>query len=398
MASHGGTLAVDQAATRAARLALSGPVGGVEAAVRLGAMLGRPGLVTLDMGGTSTDVSLVMDGAVAREPGGTIGGLPLALPHVLVETVGAGGGSIAWLDKGDALRVGPRSAGAVPGPACYGRGGTEPTVTDAAVVLGWLDPGQPIAAGLTLDADAARRAVAALAERAGLTVERCAEGIVQVAVAAMVRALRRVSVERGVDPRGLTLCAFGGAGPMFVCRLAEGLGMTQAIVPPHPGVFSALGLAVAAPRLERTRSVHRPASALTPDDLAQLTAPHAEALRAELPGATVAVFADCRYPGQGSELTVACPSPAEAADAFHAMHQARYRHADRERDVAIVNIRVVATGETPVLAVEAMEAMEAVDAVVGPATVAMPDATLRVEAGWTASRDRSGAWLLEPSA
>ena len=395
MASHGGTLAMAQAATRAAHLALSGPAGGVEAAARLAGLLGMPGLLTLDMGGTSTDASVVSDGGAARDASGQVGGVPIALPHVLIETVGAGGGSVAWLDAGHALRVGPRSAGAVPGPACYGRGGTEPTVTDAAVVLGWMDVAQPLAGNLRLDAGAAERVIARLAEAAGLSPTRCAEGIVEVAVALMVRALRRVSVERGVDPRGLPLCAFGGAGPMVVCRVADGLGVRRAVVPPHPGVFSALGLAVAAPRLERTCSVHRSADAVSPADLAAITQPLADALRDDVPGGALTVWADCRYPGQGTELTVLCPSAAAAAAAFHAAHENRYGHGDRQLDVEIVNVRVVATGVAPafVLAEASGDATH-----VGPLTLRLPDATLRLEPGWVAHTHRTGAFLLERTA
>src|SRR3990172_2087866 len=223
MASYGGTLAALQARDRASALALSGPVGGVEGARLLGMQVGRHDLLTIDMGGTSADASIILRGEPLVQSAGDVGGIPVALPHVLIESVGAGGaggGSIAGVDQGGALRVGPPSAGAVPGPACYGLGGQDATVTDAALVLGWLDAAHPLGADLRLDAGLAREAVARVAQVAGLDLERCAAGIIEIATATMVRALRSVSVERGVDPRGTTLVGFGGGGALFVWRLA----------------------------------------------------------------------------------------------------------------------------------------------------------------------------------
>jgi N-methylhydantoinase A len=235
MTSSGGTLAPDQAAVRAASLALSGPAGGVVGAGLVGAALGVRDLLTLDMGGTSADASLISSGVALTEGAETVAGVPLALPAILIETVSAGGGSIAAVDEGGALRVGPRSAGAVPGPACYGRGGTEPTVTDACLGLGWLDPEYRLADAVALDRSAAERAIATL----GSDVASIAAGIVQVSTAVMARALKRVSVARGIDPRGMALLPFGGAGPLFGCALADSLGMSRVIVPPHPGVLGA---------------------------------------------------------------------------------------------------------------------------------------------------------------
>ncbi|HEY6854173.1 MAG TPA: hydantoinase/oxoprolinase family protein, partial [Gemmatimonadales bacterium] len=245
MTSSGGTLPPAVAAERAAALALSGPAGGVVGARLVGEAVGITDLLTLDMGGTSADASLVQGGGVVTESAGGVGGVPLALPAVLIETVSAGGGSVAWVDAGGALKVGPRSAGAVPGPACYGRGGTEPTVTDACLVLGWLDPTRPLADDVRLDRALAERALQPLARATGRDVAGAAAGVVQVATAVMARALKRVSMARGVDPRRLGLLAFGGAGPLFGCALAETLGMRTVVVPPHPGALSALGLAAA---------------------------------------------------------------------------------------------------------------------------------------------------------
>jgi N-methylhydantoinase A len=404
MASNGGTLSPTQASTRAAALALSGPAGGVEGARLVGEAAGERRLLTLDMGGTSADASVVIDGRPLMRTAGDVGGVPIALPHVLIETVGAGGGSIAWVDPGGALRVGPRSAGAVPGPACYGRGGTEPTVTDAVLVLRWLDPRQPLASDLRLDETAARAAVATVAAQAGLEVERCAEGIVEVVVANMVRALRRVSVERGLDPRTMTLVPFGGAGPLFTCRMAAALGMTRALVPPQPGVLSALGLAAAPARAEHVASVHQLAEDLTAADWAACMEPVEAVVRGELRDAAIARFADCRYPGQGYEVTVpADDGPQAATAAFHEAHRERFGHADPERSVEVVNVRVVGTaggrageraGGPAGLGEQGIEE-SAGRRFVGPVTVPLEDATIRIEAGWVGTVLATGAMLVQ---
>src|SRR6266550_3087698 len=244
MTSNGGTLPPGAAATRAASLALSGPAGGVVGARLVGAAVGLSDLLTLDMGGTSADASLVAGGAPLADSGGTVAGLALALPAVLIETVSAGGGSIARVDEGGALKVGPESAGAVPGPACYGRGGDRPTVTDACLALRWLDAQHPLADAVRLDRDAGDHALRSLGSvGGGSDPAAIAAGIVAVAAAVMARALKRVSVARGLDPRGMALLPFGGAGPLFGCQLAEALGMRTIVIPPHPGALSALGLA-----------------------------------------------------------------------------------------------------------------------------------------------------------
>jgi N-methylhydantoinase A len=400
MASNGGTLSPAQAGGRAAALALSGPAGGVEGARLLGASLGEPDLLTLDMGGTSADASVIVGGEALMRGAGDVGGIPIALPHVLIETVGAGGGSIGWVDPGGALRVGPRSAGADPGPACYGRGGTEATVTDAALVLGWLDPEQPLASGLRLDRDAAHRAVERLSRAAALPPLRCAEGMIEVATATMVRALRRVSVERGLDPRTMTLVPFGGAGPLFTCRLAESLGMRRAVIPPHPGVLSALGLAVAPAMVESVASVHRPARALRPGDWDALFAPVERQVREELPEAVIARVAECRYPGQGYELPVPGEGLPATAAAFHRAHEVRFGYAQPERDVEVVNVRVVGrvagAGGGWRLAVGGDLAPGRRFS--GPVTIPLADATARIEAGWAGAVHETGALIVEPTA
>src|SRR4051794_11598907 len=255
MLSGGGVGAAGTAARHGSWTVLSGPAGGAVGAALLARRAGAPGAVCLDMGGTSCDVSVSEDGRVRETGGREVGGRALALPMVDVHTVGAGGGSLAWRDAGGALRVGPRRAGAEPGPAAYGRGGEEPTVTDANLVLGYLDAGSPLAGGVELDADAARAAVGGLADELGLSVEDAAAGIVRVASAEMARAVRVMTVERGVDPRDLALLAFGGPGPLHATAIAAGLDMERVLVPPSSGVLSAVGLVASEPRRDLVRSV-----------------------------------------------------------------------------------------------------------------------------------------------
>ncbi|MBI2072509.1 MAG: hydantoinase/oxoprolinase family protein [Gemmatimonadetes bacterium] len=416
MASHGGTLAARQARERASALALSGPVGGVEGARLVGTQVGRHDLLTIDMGGTSADASIILGGEPLVQSAGDVGGIPVALPHVLIETVGAGGGSIAWVDQGGALRVGPQSAGAVPGPACYGLGGHDATVTDAALVLGWLDAAHPLAADLCLHAGLAREAVARVAQAAGLDVERCAAGIIEIGTATMVRALRSVSVERGVDPRNTSLVAFGGAGPLFVCRLADSLGVRHALIPPHPGALSALGLAAAKARVELTASLHRRAADLDEKGMQQAYADLEMRCRAELPGGELRRVAECRYPGQGYEVAVPAGTGGTAtAAAFHRAHRARFGHADERRPVEIVNIRVIAAGVAATVELagrggpgERGEPGRAVrggraplddltvgSTLEGPLMLDGGDATGRIEGGWRGVVHETGAVLLQ---
>ena len=418
MTSAGGALAPPAAAVRAATLALSGPAGGVIGARLTGTAAGQRDLLTLDMGGTSADAGLVLDGAVLTGASNAVGGVPLAQPAVLVETVSAGGGSIAWIDEGGALRVGPRSAGAAPGPACYGRGGTRPTVTDACMVLGWLDAEHPLA-GVRLDPAAAQRAVETLVPALGAGGRHAAAGIVAVASAVMARALKRVSVARGVDPRGMTLVPFGGAGPLFGCSLADVLGMRRVLVPPHPGALSALGLAAAEERVDRAASLHRSLADLDATALADAFAPVAAAAAAELPGAALVRAADCRYAGQGYEVTVALadPSPAALRTAFIGAHRARYGHADDAAAIEVVNVRVIAVRPVPVprlgagggggatpnrrelviggrvvpVAVWDLDGLPAGVRIPGPAVLPGADATALIEPGWVGTAHESGA-------
>jgi N-methylhydantoinase A/oxoprolinase/acetone carboxylase beta subunit len=319
------------------------------------------------MGGTSCDVCVVEAGAVRETAGREVGGRPLALAMVDIHTVGAGGGSVAWRDPGGALRVGPRSAGAEPGPACYGRGGEEPTVTDAHVVLGHLDAATPLAGGVTLDADAAHAAVGRLAAALDLSVEDCAAGIVRVANAEMLRALRVMTVEQGIDPRAFALLAFGGAGPLHACALADELQITRIVVPRAGGVLSALGLAAADRRRDEAQTVLL--RDVSDDDLAALA------------GNADEVAWDVRYVGQSFELTVR-----DIAE-FHDVHEERYGYADRDAPIELVTVR--RTWREPGPPVD-LRGGEPQPRATGPDVLRLPETTIVVADGWIASEDDAG--------
>ncbi|HEY0780439.1 MAG TPA: hydantoinase/oxoprolinase family protein, partial [Gemmatirosa sp.] len=410
MTSGGGVLRAGEAAEAAAALALSGPAGGVAGAAAVLAALGIRDALTLDVGGTSADVGLVLDGEPLVEAGGAVAGVPIALPRVLVDTVSAGGGSIAWVDDGGALRVGPRSAGAVPGPAAFGRGGIEATVTDAQVVLGRLVPAR-LSGDVSIDAARAWEAVSAVAARldgrAGdaARVRAVAEGIIAAADAEMARALRRVSVERGVDPRGLVLVAFGGGGPLHACALAARLGVTRVLVPPHAGVLSAVGLAAAPDRREALIGVARFADALSAEMLGNVVD---RAARSAGAGLERRSWARVRYAGQGAELDVPVhggDDGAAVAVRFAAAH-ARRAGFTLERAVEVVSLRhaavtpgasvVFARATTPIGADGVPSSDDAGaragDVVRGPATLALADATLFVPDGWAARALEIGGW------
>jgi len=362
MQSNGGTIGLDTASDEAARLALSGPAGGVVGALgvaRRALDTDTPRIMTLDMGGTSADVALC-DGQVPRTTEHTIADLPLRLPATDIHTVGAGGGSIARVDAGGSLRVGPESAGAEPGPVCYGRGGTEPTVTDAHLVLGRLHADHLLGGTGTFDvaSDAAHTAVAELGEDLGLSPEEAALGILRVANAAMERALRRVSVERGHDPREYTLVPFGGAGPLHAVALAEALDMCRVLVPPTPGVLSALGLLTADMVYDTSRAVLTRADTLIED--ASPLSGAADAAVAEVRDTLVdhgtphlTLKLDLRYVGQSYELSVPLSPPiagrrvAEAVQAFYERHREQYGHADADEPVEVVALRVRGRVKTP---------------------------------------------------
>ena len=405
VSSSGGMRDARDAARHAASLALSGPAGGVAGAALVTRLAGFDRALSIDIGGTSADVGLILDGEPLVEAGGAVAGIPIALPRVLVETVSAGGGSLGWVDDGGALRVGPRSAGAVPGPVAFGRGGTQATVTDAHVALGNIRADR-MAREVRLDAEGARAAVARLAAALGATPERTAQAMIATADAEMARALRRVSVERGVDPRACVLVAFGGGGPLHACALADRLGMTKILVPPHAGVLSALGLAVAPERRVGLASVMRPLLDLQGDAIARLA--REAAARAGSEGETQFI-ARMRYRGQGHELEVAF-APDETPDSmgarFARMHQQRYGFT-LELPVDVVSARCTRSSAAPALVLRRqgenrwdgggfVDSGGTLDTTVrGPAVIALPDATLRVADGWTARALEMGGWLLE---
>ncbi len=389
MQSSGGILSAAAARREAVRTLLSGPAAGVAGAFHVATAAGHSHVITFDMGGTSTDVSLA-DGAIRRTAEGSIEGWPVRVPMMDIHTVGAGGGSIAWADAGGALRVGPQSAGSEPGPACYGRGGSFFTVSDANLLLGRLDAAHFLGGRMALDRPAAEAAAAPLAASLGLSPIALAEGVVRVANARMEQAIRVISVARGFDPRAFTLLPFGGAGPMHALELAEALHIGQVLVPRYPGVLSALGLVLADFTVDHSRTVMWP---LEETDAARLEAafrPLLDRARAELEaegwpsppapslppalrgspdrgrgaaspqdwGAGGAVrletALDLRYRGQSFELTVPVEGydPVEAARRFHASHAQRYGYAhpseaDARRGVELVNVRVTGRGVRP---------------------------------------------------
>jgi N-methylhydantoinase A len=471
MLSSGGTASAATAAKHGSWTVLSGPAGGAVGSARVAERAGgarrsakgrdaragvsrrsadggaRSAAVGLDMGGTSCDVSLAIGGSAAVGHGREVGGRSLALPMVDVHTVGAGGGSIAWRDAGGALRVGPRSAGAEPGPACYGRGGTEPTVTDADLLLGWLDADSPLAGGVRLDREAAQRAVGELAGALGLETEEAAAGIARVASAEMAQAVRVVTVERGIDPREMALVAFGGAGPLHAAQIAAELGMKRVIAPIASGVLSALGLVVSERRRDVVESVLLGGEGLTREAVAAVVErlgerarselgerarselgerarselgerePAERALRAEGPEERdrgepeLRATYDLRYAGQAFELSVQgslTPDPGDLRAAFDRAHEERYGYADTDAELELVTVRVAAAlpgAEPPPseparaedrgtrsarfgdarLEARVLGAGEV--ELEGPAIFELPGATLVVPPGWHAQAD-----------
>ena len=397
MTSSGGMRSIDEASSAAAQLALSGPAGGVVGAAAIARALKIDRALTIDIGGTSADVGLIVDGEPLVEPGGTVADVPIAMPRVLVETVSAGGGSIAWIDDAGVLRVGPHSAGVRPGPVAFGFGGTEPTVTDAHVALGTI-AGERMSGGVSIDVAAARAVIAALARKLGETEARTARAIVAAADATMARALRRVSVERGIDPRDCTLIAFGGGGPLHACGLADLLGIGRVVAPPHAGVLSALGLAMTPERRESMASVMRRLSEWADrdrNDTLHETADRAWP-RAQNPAPrTRNWYARARYVGQGHELDVpVAPKQAREAigAAFIALHNLRYGFT-LDAPIEVVSVRFVGegTGRTVRFARENSAGPKVLK---GPSSLALSDATLHVAKGWNARLHESGAWVV----
>jgi len=427
MQSSGGTVDAAQAGNRAVRLLLSGPAGGLMGARYIGQQAGHARLLTFDMGGTSTDVALI-DGAIRLTSEGHIGPYPVAVPMVDLHTIGAGGGSIAVIDAGGMLQVGPESAGAAPGPACYGRGGQQPTVTDANLVLGRLRPDDFLGGSMTLDVDAARRAVERIAVPLGLNGVAAAEGIVRLANEHMVQALRVISVQRGLDPRDYVLTSFGGAGGLHVCALADALGITRALVPVHAGVLSALGM-LAAPRARQLSHTLTGTLAAYDENFLQgrldaLAAEGRAALAAEgVPAADIDVTysLDLRYQGQSSTLNVPWQGIEDALAAFHAAHELSYGHR-LDAPVALVNLRCGLHGKPPGITLPKIPAggggrtadppagqgghapevlvwpraeMMAGQELLGPALITETMATTWLSPGWSCRVDAVGNLLLE---
>ncbi|MFP8951468.1 hydantoinase/oxoprolinase family protein [Natrialbaceae archaeon A-arb3/5] len=427
MQANGGIADPETVRKHAVTTTLSGPAAGVVGAAATVEDADLAGLVTFDMGGTSSDVSLVRDGEAERTTDAEIDGLPIRTPMVDVNTVGAGGGSIAWVDSGGALRVGPRSAGAEPGPACYGRGGTEPTVTDANVVLGYIGPETELGGEMTLDVEAARDALERVADEAGLEdALAAARGVYRVANATMTRTIRSVTVERGHDPREFGLVAFGGAGPMHAAALADALEIDRVVVPRPAGVLSAFGLLAADERHDAVRTVGVDLDSadrselegiydeLVADALADASTPDA---------ARVERAVDCRYAGQSFELTVSAGSPIDieaVRERFHDTHERTYGYA-MDETVEVVNLRATATipGDEPTIRHEGSgealvgtreahfadegpretsvydrDRLDSGAVVSGPAILEQAESTTVVPPGWTGTIMDDGALAL----
>jgi N-methylhydantoinase A/oxoprolinase/acetone carboxylase beta subunit len=363
MCSNGGVATVQMVAERPVITLLSGPAGGVIGGAWSGESLDRRNLITFDMGGTSADIGIVADGVFAEASARDtwIGGYPLLVPMLDIHSIGAGGGSVAYVDSGDAFRVGPRSAGAVPGPAAYGRGGDEPTVTDANVVLGRLDPEFFLGGDMSLDVEAAHRVIGRLADTLGLDTAAAAEGVLTIVTANMANAIHSRTVQKGIDPRQFSLVAFGGAGPLHAVQVARELGVEEIIVPRFPGITSAVGLLTTDLKYDAIRTTFQNSSGLDVARLdADLTAMERElADRFAADGIDAAElefqrFGDLRYEGQGYELRVAIPDGAlsEAMlqgvlEAFEKQHETEYSHAFPDSLIEIVNLRCVGTGGMP---------------------------------------------------
>ena len=424
--SSGETIGATAAADSAVNLLLSGPAGGLIAVKFLADQLGLEKIISFDMGGTSTDVAL-LDGEISTTNEGTIAQYPIAVSMVDMHTIGAGGGSIAVIDRGGMLQVGPRSAGADPGPACYGKGGTEATVTDANLVLGRLVPELTLAGGLKLNLQLALNVIQKLADKTELTVVQVAEGIVSVANEHMAKAIRLISVNRGHDPGEFVLSSFGGAGGLHVCALAEAMAMRRAIVPVHGGVFSALGMVVANRGRQFSKTLGLETSRCDDselgfefDTLEQMGRQQLALEGLSADSLTARRTVDIRYIGQSYALNVAWTNRQQAMAAFQQLHQRRYGYI-HQGAMELVTLRVSVVYENPGFAlpelsaegscnkpepsmvyddaekarVVATAALQPGEEVVGPAVISEYSSTTFVAPGWSAHRDRFGNILLE---
>ena len=425
MQSSGGTIAAAQAGRLAVHMLLSGPAGGLAGARFIGQLAGREQLLSFDMGGTSTDVALI-DGELKLTNEGKIGPYPVAVPMVDMHTIGAGGGSIAYIDGGGLLQVGPESAGADPGPACYGRGGTQATVTDANLVLGRLLPDAFLGGKMLLDVDAANSAVGKLATQLQLGLEETAAGIIRLANEHMSQALRVISIQRGVDPKGFTLMPFGGAGGLHVCALAEAQGMKQALVPIQGGVLSAFGMLVARRSRELSQTIATPLDQIDSNELEQKFQIQEKKAFAALASEGVSAkqvslqrSLDLRYCGQAFSLNIPWQELDKCHDTFHQAHQQRYGHR-LQQAIELVNIRLHAHGpanplEIPILSnkkigsaakqtqlygieeevrILARDSLSAGQQIDGPVLITETVATTFIERGWQCQVDDYGNLLL----
>lgn len=373
--SNGGISTVDAAAQLPISLLLSGPAGGVIGGRWTGESCGRKNIITIDIGGTSADISVIQNGELRiKNPRDTeAAGLPVLVPMIDVDAIGAGGGSIAYIDGGGAFRVGPRSAGSVPGPACYAKGGTEPTVTDAQVVLGRMDPEQFLGGDLKIDGSLAAKAVKeGIADRLGISVSKAALGILKIINNNMALAINANSVAKGIDPRGYALMGFGGAGPLHSVSLAEAIGAEEVIVPTHPGITAASGLLVTDLQYEFTHSLILTLDPAKADGFDRINAALADLRaraerqirgdRADPAHAKFRVFGECRYAGQGFELRAEVPAgPFDRAaaetviDNFYNVHKQTYGHAFRDQAVQIITLRLIATIEVDTLTLPVLD-------------------------------------------
>ncbi|HLM76810.1 MAG TPA: hydantoinase/oxoprolinase family protein [Rubrobacteraceae bacterium] len=422
MQSSGGVVRVNDAISDAAGCLFSGPAGGVVGAAFIGSLGGYENLLSFDMGGTSSDVAPVVDGEVQTTTETVVAGIPIKLPMVDLHTVSAGGGSIAWADAGGALRVGPHSAGADPGPAAYGEGGEEPTVTDANLFLGYLADRATLGGEVVLQRELSENALKALGEEVNLDAEEVALGVAQVANAEMVRALRVISVERGLDPREFALLAFGGAGGMHACALAEELGIETVLVPKAGGVLSALGLAISDLRRDYVRPYLVALEDVDEEELEEKFQDMEGSAERDLEDPEHTRRADLRYQGQSFELTVEADSLEKLEERFHEAHEQRYGYRMDDESVELVNVRLVATTpvekpepeepraegdaesgrreanfdgewqETPILD---RELMGKGSEVAGPAIVEFRESTCVVRPGWRGAVDGVGTLVLE---
>jgi N-methylhydantoinase A len=422
MQSSGGVVGIDDAIADAAGCLLSGPAGGVVGAAYVGGLGEYQNLLTFDMGGTSTDVATIIDGEAQTTTETVVAGLPIKLPMVDIHTVSAGGGSIAWADAGGALRVGPHSAGAEPGPAAYGQGGEEPTVTDANLFLGYLADEATLGGEVVLQRELSEKALSSLGEKLGLDAQEAALGIVRVANAEMVRALRVISVERGLDPREFALLAFGGAGGMHACALAEELGMETVLVPRAGGVLSALGLAISDLRHDYVSPYLVGLENVEKEEFEKKFEKMESSASEDLEDPEYDRRADLRYRGQSFELTVEADSLEKLEERFHAAHEQRYGYRMDDESVELVNLRLISTvpvekpeldepepegeaesgtreanfdGEWQEVAVLDRERMGKGSEVSGPAIVEFKESTCVVRPGWRGAVDGVGTLVLE---